>query len=640
MQQAADIHVRLGQWSPRARSYALALVTTLGYWMIGRASNVDPHWGQIYLPLSAVSVLLLGLSAAEVYIYIHRLQQSQAELQAARGREIDLSQRLALQRQTILNTISRNLIDKLDINQMPREVLENIALLFAANVVTLWQTDKATAKIVLKGGFGLHNHTDEQLAAIHWAFPRFEDPVTRVRQIVLDSGQQRLPAALAEFCQTERIVSSALIPIVRRHELVGAIGIFYRQALNISPSLAAEMQSVANIIASAIQAEELYRDLIQVQKIESIGTLTSGIAHDFNNVLAAILACAGYVKQHTDPASPTFRYLQATEESAHRGAALTKQLLSFARREGPRATVLNANGCIEQTLKMVERSFEKSFLIQRQFADDLHLIEADPSQLEQVILNIAVNARDAMPNGGIFTVSTRNACLDVANPPRPNLRLPDGDYVVLGFRDMGNGMDTATLKRIFEPFFTTKAPGRGTGLGLSVVKSVVQSFGGEIRVQSAPGNGTLFEVFLPTTDKPLPETVAPKASAAPGGGECILLAEDEEVIREMAQLGLEAKGYKVITAPDGASALGLYREQWQQIDLVIADMVMPLMSGSELFARMKEINPNVRVIVSSGYSHDLEGQRMLQHGCLGYLQKPYTTESLSQLVRNILDSGL
>jgi nitrogen-specific signal transduction histidine kinase/ActR/RegA family two-component response regulator len=408
----------------------------------------------------------------------------------------------------------------------------------------------------------------------------------------------------------------------------------------ISPSLAAEMQTVANVIASAIQVEELYRDLIQVQKIESIGTLTSGIAHDFNNVLAAILACATYVKQQTDAQHPTYRYLESIENSAHRGAALTKQLLAFARREGPKLRVVDATEVIEQTVKMLDRSFEKTILLQRQYAKDLKPIEADPSQLEQVILNIAVNARDAMGESGIFTITTRNVRLDGTDPYRLNLSVPDGEYVVLGFRDTGHGMDSATMKRIFEPFFTTKRIGKGTGLGLSLVQSIVKSFGGEIRVESALGKGTLFEVYLPASAKALPATTKSEEQTARGGHETILIAEDEEVIREMAQLGLESKGYQVITAPDGASALSRYRERWQDIDLVVADMVMPRMNGAELFAKMKEINPHVRVVVSSGYSHDLEGQRMLQHGCLGYLQKPYTPEALNRITRSVLDSGL
>jgi signal transduction histidine kinase len=629
------------QWSPRARLYGGALATTLAYLLIGRLSNENQSWVQVNLPLSALSILLLGLSAAEMYLFVQRIQRNNEELQAARQRELELSQRLAFQRQTILSQISRALIDRLDVNQMPGEVLERIAQLFEADVVATWGLERnGTQQFVLRGIHGLNAHSPEQLDAIEWSFPPFESHAKDARQLIAGDVRRDLPAVLAGFCEKERLVCCAITPIMRRDEFVGIIGVFYRNPLVISPSLAAEMQTVANVIAGAIQAEELYHDLIQVQKIESIGTLTSGIAHDFNNVLAAILACASYVKQQTDPASPTYRYLEATEASAHRGAALTKQLLSFVRREEPHCIVLNANECIEQTLKMLERSFDKNILIQRKFTRDLCSIEADASQLEQVVLNIAVNARDAMAEGGLFTITTRNTRLNGTDPYRPRLEIPDGDYVVLGFRDTGCGMDAATLKRVFEPFFTTKRPGKGTGLGMSVVQSVVKNFGGAIHVESEQGKGTFFEVFLPATSKPLPVAAPAKAGAPRGGHERILLAEDEDVIREMAQLELEARGYKVLTAADGPSALARYRQEWQTIDLVVADMVMPRMSGPELFAGMKKINPGVRVIVSSGYSHDQEGTRMLQHGCLGYLQKPYNAEKLNEAVRSVLDSGL
>ena len=628
-------------WSPRASLYGIALAITVSYFLLGRLNSHNRLWVEVSLPLSSASVLLLCLSAAELYLFVQRIQRQNGDLRAASERELDLSQRLAFQRQTILNQISRALIDKLDVNQMPREVLEKIAQLFEADVVATWAYEKAgPANFPLKGVFGLNAHTAEQAEAIAWTFPQFANNPKDPHQHVAENPQRDLAPALGAFCDREKLACGAFSPIVRRDELVGIVGVFYRKPFAISPSLTAEMQTVATVIASAVQAEELYRDLVQVQKIESIGSLASGIAHDFNNVLAAILGCASYVKQRTDPKSPTYRYLEATETSAHRGAALTKQLLSFARREGPRVTVVSPNESIEQTLKMLERSFDKSILLQRQFAAELKPVEIDPSQLEQVILNISVNARDAMPEGGIFTITTRNRRLDVTDQYRPALPLPDGEYVVLGFRDTGHGMNPATVKRIFEPFFTTKGRGKGTGLGLSVVQNIVRNFGGELRVDSEVGQGTLFEVYLPATSKPLPAEQPINTTEVRGGRESVLLAEDEDVIREMAQLGLEAKGYKVITADDGASALAVYREQWKNIDIVIADMVMPRISGPELFARMKEINPDVRVIVSSGYSHDQEGQRMLKHGCLGFLQKPYNTDALCQAIRSVLDSGL
>ncbi len=642
MKRSVTIQLGPQQWSPRARLYGGALVITLSYLLIGTLNNENRSWVEVDLSTSSVSILLLSIAAAEAYLYVQRMQKYQAEIQAARARELELSQRLAFQRQRILSQISGVLINSLDLNQMPQEVMEKVAELFEADLVATWVTDpSAPGSFALKSVHGLTGHSREQLEPVRWSFPQFHTDSEALRQLILEEVAPDVSATLATFCQREKLVSAVLSPIVSRKELAGIVGVFYRQRLSVSLSLAAEMQTVANVIAGALQAEELYRDLVQVQKIESIGTLTSGIAHDFNNVLAAILACTTYVKQQTDPKHPTYRYLEAAESSTHRGAALTKQLLAFARREGPRLVVVDANDCIEQTLKMLDRSFEKTILIQREIAGDLKPVEADPSQLEQVILNIAVNARDAMGESGIFTITTHNVRLALNDPYRPDLALADGEYVVLGFRDTGQGMEAGTLNRIFEPFFTTKRVGKGTGLGLSLVQSIVKSFHGEIRVESAIGKGTLFEVYLPATNKPLPpveKSAAP--AAARGGKEFLLIAEDEEVIREMAQLSLESKGYKVIAASDGASALARYREQWRDIDLVIADMVMPRMNGPELFARMKEINPNVRVIVSSGYSHDQEGRRMLKHGCLGFIQKPYNPDALNQLVRSVLDSGL
>ncbi len=630
-----------GEWSPRARLYGMALVITLSYMLIGRLTNDNDSWVQVSLPLSSASLLLVSLAAAETYLHVQRVQKSQAELQAARAQEVELSQRLAFQRQSTLNQISRALIDKLDVARISTDVLEKIAQLFEADAVTAWLTEKnGQTRFLLKGAFGFTTHNLEQLEAAHWTFPAFEQSASDIHPLVITNVAQQSPPALAGVCERERVACAVLNPVVCHDEIVGLLGFFYRNPRDISPSLMAEMQTVGNIVAGAVQAEELYRDLVQLQKVESIGALAAGIAHDFNNVLAAILACASYVKQHTERSSPTYRYLEATEASAHRGAALTKQLLSFARREGPHLTVVNPNDCIEQTLKMLDRSFDKSILIQRQFAKSLHSVEVDPSQLEQVFLNIAVNARDAMPEGGVLTITTRNILLDGANPFRPAVSLPDGDCVLLSFRDTGCGMDAATLARMFEPFFTTKRPGKGTGLGLSLVMNIVKSFGGEIHVESQPRQGTMFEIFLPASRKAPASAPSQPETTTRGGHECILLAEDEEIIRDMAQLGLESKGYTVLTAPDGATALSTFRQRQEEIDLVIADMVMPCIGGPELFARMKEIDPGVRVIVSSGYSHDQEGRRMLRHGCLGYLQKPYNMDSLNQLVRNVLDSGL
>jgi len=625
----------------RAKLYLVAVVVTLAYLFTGYLNSKDAIWAQINLPLSTVSVLVLCLSMAESYLLVQRLRRHNQEMAAANARERALQQHLAYQRQTILSQLISSLMDRFDTSQVPRDVLEKIQQLFEADLVALWlATPDQPRQCILRGVLGLNAHNADELKGAPWSLPEFEDPQKPPQQLIVADAPRHLSPALAAFTERERITTVALTPILRRQEQIGLVGIFYRHPISLSQSLAAEMNVLANVIASALQAEELYHDLIQAQKTESIGSLTSGIAHDFNNVLAAVLACTSYVKQHTDPSDPNYRYLEAAETSAHRGAALTKQLLAFARRDQPRQCILDPNTAIQQTLQLLERSFDKSILFQRRLAPDVRLVEMDPSQFEQITLNIAVNSRDAMPNGGIFSVSTENLTLTAQTPRPPGVTLPDGDYVLIRFSDTGHGMDEATQRRIFEPFFTTKRPGQGTGLGLSLVMSIVKASKGAIHVESAPGQGARFDVYLPATHKPLPaseEIVEPRPRR---GSECILLVEDEEIIREMAQMALEEAGYKVIAAPDGATALSYYRRDWRTIALVVADMVMRQMGGPELLARMREINPNVRVIVSSGHSLELEGQRMVQHGCLGYLQKPYKASALLTLVRQVLDSGL
>lgn len=633
------VKVRPVLWTPRARYCVAALALAVFYCAVigsvNQSFNLNPNL------LSLLFASVLAVATISACLLALRLRQRRTDLDANRELEKTAQQNLAAQRHHILNQILRDLLDSLHTTQISPAILQNIGSLFAADLVAIWIADKQhPGQFSCRGVYGLLAHTPENVTTVGWTFPQFE-PATTSQFITTDLAAQLVAPTHLSFCERESVKALVFNPVVRRGQLIGVVGILYRHEVELPAGVTEEMCTVTNAIAVAMQAEELYHDLVRVQKIESVGTLASGIAHDFNNVLAGILSCATYCKQHTDPADPIYRYLEATESGAHRGAALTRQLLSFVRREEPRLQVMHPNEVVDRTLKMLERSLDKSILIVRHFASNVRPIEVDPSMIEQVILNLTVNARDAMANGGFFTVTTKNVNLDKGNPYRPAVALADGDYVVLGFRDTGCGMDEATIKRIYEPFFTTKRPGKGTGLGLSMILNIVQNLGGEIRVESKVGVGTLFEIYIPASTKPLPETKdAGKNAVVRGGGECILLAEDEDIIREMAVLTLEAKGYKVLAAPDGAAALARYRQSADKIDLVIADMAMPRMSGPELFDRMKQINPGVRVVVSSGYSSDQEGQRMLEHGCLGFLQKPYNGDQLCQTVRSILDSGL
>jgi signal transduction histidine kinase/CheY-like chemotaxis protein len=617
-----------------------AALVALCYYYIGWVTSGSGALVPMSLPLSTLSILLMSIAGTEVVMLVQNLKARQIEISLDKARDQELAQQRAAERHQILNQISRTLLDKLDISQMPPIVLTNIAKLFDADLVVIWVLDpRNSAQYICRGAHGLTGHSLDDITTVAWTFPQYAD-TKQFSQIILTDPGLGLTSTLLTFSDREAVQSLVLSPIVRRDLLAGVVGTFYRKQATIENGLAEEMQTVANLIGGVVQAEELYHDLVRMQKIESIGTLASGIAHDFNNVLAAILACATYCRQHADPDTQSFRYLEAIELGTHRGAALTKQLLSFVRREPPRLQVVNVNDQIDHTMQLLERSLDKSILLQRQYARDLHPVEVDPSMLEQVILNIAVNARDAMATGGFFSILTKNVGLHKENPYRPTIALPDGDYVVLGFRDTGHGMPAEVQQRIFEPFFTTKGPGKGTGLGLSLILNIVRNFGGDIRVESEVGVGTLFEIYLPASTKPLPQLAPVRTGPERGGSECVLLAEDEEIIREMAQLELEAKGYRVLTAADGAAAVARYRENADKIDLVVIDMAMPRLSGPEVFEALKKINPNVRVVVSSGYSQEQEGQRMLQHGCLGFLQKPYNGGQLCRTVRSILDSGL
>jgi len=623
----------------RLRLYGVTLIVALLYLLIGRLSSPGRDWVEVDLWLSAAAVLMFGLAGVEAYFVIQRWQERYRELQAARARERELTDRLSEQRRQILNQISLALLDQLNLRRLPRDVVEKMALLFECDVVGVWLASRDDPGFwVPRGVCGLSESAARELGAIGQGSPAFEKVLQQARQLaVTDFGRDTAPA-MAAFCEREGLVAAVLTPVQCRDRVVGVIGAFYRQPREVSASLAAEMQTVANLITGVVQAEELCRSVAESQKIDSFANVATGIAHDFNNVLAAALACVSHVKQHTDPGSPSFRHLVAAESSIYRGAALSQQLLSFARRGRTAPKVLDPNKVIESTLNLLQPSFEKHFHIERRLAPAVHPVEINDTELEQVVLNICLNAREAMPQGGTLTVSTRNLRLDAAAPERAKLALPDGDYVVLAFRDTGHGMSEEVRRRVFEPFFTTKQPADGKGLGLTLVQNIVQNAGGDVTVESAPGRGALFEVFLPASAKPSATPGPSPSGETRGRGEHILLVEDEEVIREMTRLALESQGYTVTTASDGATALALYQQHWKQIDLVIADMVMPRLSGMELLSRMKEINPRVRVIVSSGFSRELEGQQMLQHGCLGYLQKPYDPQLLQRLVRSVLDS--
>jgi two-component system, cell cycle sensor histidine kinase and response regulator CckA len=380
--------------------------------------------------------------------------------------------------------------------------------------------------------------------------------------------------------------------------------------------------------------KKLEAELYQAQKMEAIGTLAGGIAHDFNNLLMGIQGCASLILLNKDPSHPEYNKLKSIEQQVQSGAELTKQLLGFARSGRYEIKPVKINEIMERTSVMFNRT-RKEITIEKKFYKDLWVVEADQGQIEQILVNLYVNAWQAMPGGGTIHLETENAILDENYVTTFSIK--PGNYVKITVTDTGVGMDEKTRQRIFEPFFTTKEMGRGTGLGLATVYGIVKGHGGIINVYSKKGFGTTFNIFLPAaTETIVEEKVITREIFK--GNETVLLVDDEDIIIDVSRQILETLGYNVIVARSGQEALEIYKKQNRQIDVVILDIVMPEMNGGEISDALKEINSDVKIILSSGYSMNDLAIKILKRGCHSFIQKPFGIDQLSQKLRGVLDS--
>jgi two-component system, cell cycle sensor histidine kinase and response regulator CckA len=371
----------------------------------------------------------------------------------------------------------------------------------------------------------------------------------------------------------------------------------------------------------------------QAQKLESIGTLAGGIAHDFNNLLMAIQGNASLILFNVDDGHPYYERLRNIEKLVDSGSRLTAQLLGYARKGKYEVKPLDLNHLAKYVSDTFGRT-RKNVTVHHSLDPGLFSIEADSGQIEQVLMNLFVNASDAMPNGG-------NLYLETANTTHENLRGKlynprPGSYVLLSVRDTGHGIDESIIERIFEPFFTTKEIGRGTGLGLASTYGIVKGHDGFIDVESKMGEGTIFRIYLPASGKKVEET-GQSNEQFQKGGETVLLIDDEEIIIDVGRSLLEAIGYKVFTAMGGKEALEIYSTKKDEIDIVLLDIVMPGIGGGELFDRLKKINPNIKILLHSGYAIEGEAESLMNRGCDGFIQKPFKVKDLSINLRKILD---
>ena len=389
-----------------------------------------------------------------------------------------------------------------------------------------------------------------------------------------------------------------------------------------------------NLLRDITQQKRLEAQLLQAQRMEAIGTVAGGIAHDFNNLLMGVQGNASLMLMDADSGHPHYERLKNIEQAVQSGSDLTKQLLGFARGGKYEVRPADLNKLTKRSTDVFGRT-KKEITIHTRYQEGIWPAEVDQGQIEQVLLNLCVNAWQAMPAGGELYLETENVTLD-EDYVKP-LSVEPGRYVKISIADTGVGMDEATQQRIFEPFFTTKEMGRGTGLGLASVYGIIKNHGGIINVHSEKGKGTTFTIYLPASGKKVVEEEKAAAKVLKGT-ETVLLVDDEDMIIDVGREILKAVGYKVLVAKSGKEGIEICEKNKDKIDLVILDMIMPVMGGGETYDRMRETNPDIKVLLSSGYSISGQASEILERGCNGFIQKPFSMKELSREIRKILDS--
>ena len=475
------------------------------------------------------------------------------------------------------------------------------------------------------------------LLAVNPAFVRMlgYDSAEELLAIGSTTALYRDPVASTKLCEKYRASGhvEATVEWKRKDGKIIAVRLSGRRVID--PEQNGECAEV--IVEDVTERLALEKQLMQAQKFEAIGQLAGGIAHDFNNMIGAIMGWSDIGMEETEEGARLRRHFQKIHQQAERAAALTRQLLAFARRQILEPRNIDLNQSVTETLNLLEKVIGSNIEIKTILAPALSLVRADPTQVEQVLMNLCINARDAMPEGGSLLIETALVVFDAEYCAHQPFARP-GDYVMLSVTDTGTGMDAATVDRIFEPFFTTKELGKGTGLGLATVYGIVRQHGGFTHVYSELGVGTTFRTYFPAA--PLAtksvETVEDTRPVR-GGVETILVVEDHPGLRELAFETLTNLGYKVILASDGEQGLHEFETRRDQIDLLLLDVVLPKLSGPHIYSRICESKPDVLVIFATGYSADMASlQKELQKG-LPILQKPYSPRNLARKVRDTLD---
>jgi PAS domain S-box-containing protein len=512
-------------------------------------------------------------------------------------------------------------------------IVRNLGAAFAR----VWVPDVREDVLILRASAGMYTHLD----GFHGRIPAGKFKIGRIaleRKPHLTNDVPNDPQIHdPEWARREQMVAFAGHPLLIGDRLVGVLGIFSQRPL--SESATDTLASVARSMAMGIERLRLEEQVQQSQRMEAIGQLAGGVAHDFNNLLTVILGYADTLLTRNDLDPGVGSRIGEIAKAGRRATALTRQLLAFSRRQLLEPRRLDLNATLKDLERMLRRTIGESIDLKTRLDPDLDPVHADAGQIEQVILNLVVNARDAMPQGGILTLDTSNVHLEGIDA-RLHGNLSSGDYVVMAVSDSGTGMSPEVAARVFEPFFTTKDPGKGTGLGLSTVYGIVRQSGGHTSVYSEPGLGTTFRVYLPASRGPLAKREElVEANTLPGGSETILLVEDEPAVRTIAAEILRGCGYTVLQAEDGVDGLAVFASHPGPIHLVLTDVVMPRMDGRALAARVRELRPEIPILFVSGYADDEQLTRGDLERGMAFVTKPFMPLQLARRVRELLDAG-
>jgi signal transduction histidine kinase/ActR/RegA family two-component response regulator len=592
-------------------------------------------------------------NVAEVNVAGAAIQQAGSALQQAHRKNAELLQQMERQRRSAeaLADVGRLVARSLDPREVSQVIVESVQALLDARMVVVYRVDRDRKHLQYLAGIGEGIVWDQTVAADAAAVGlamRELKPITT--SDVLSDPRIRLSAE--ERAQLEPSGTRAIlaVPLVVGAMPVGVLAVGDRLGRAFAAEDVALVEQFCNQVAAALENTRLYQELrtayeelsraqeqlTQSQKMEAVGRLAGGVAHDFNNLLTVILGRCDLLLARLHPQDPAQEPIALIKATAERAAQVTRQLLAFSRKQVLQPRVLDVNDIVEAAATLLQRLVGEDVAFTFRPGPDLGSVQADPGQLEQVIINLVVNARDAMPNGGRITIETANVALARGFDGRDPDVTP-GSYVMLAVSDTGTGIAPEILPRIFEPFFTTKGPGQGTGLGLSTVYGIIKQSGGTIGVHSEHGIGTAFKVYLPRIERSRRSNDARAVEAiCPKGSETILLVEDDDDLRDLAREILTGNGYEVLACSGPAEALAMVDRCSAPVHLLLTDVVMPDMSGRELAERLAPTQARMRVVYMSGYTDDA----VVRHGVLttglAFIQKPFTPHALLGTVRETL----